>query len=204
MLGLILTTVLKDKMNQYIILDGEMGGIGNEYSLLTIYFQVTDDKFNPIDELDLFLKPDDGIYHVCGEAMSINQIDISIHDSKAITYKEGGTTLYKFLSKNSNGGNIKLVPVGHGMNGDLDQIFDKLISRKTWETFVSYRRLDTSVALQFLKACGLFPETVSGSLQSLTEYFNIIVDNFHNAKDDAIATKEVLKSMIDSINRMVT
>lgn len=186
----------------YIVLDGEMGGIGNKYSLLTMYFQITDDIFNPISELNLCLKPNDGDYVVCGEAMGVNQIDLRVHDSKSITYKEGGTALWNFLKNNSDGGKIKLVSIGHGYSGDLDQIFDKLMARKTWETYVSYRRLDTSVALQFLKSCGIFPETVSGSLESLVEYFHIVKEGeLHDAKTDTLATKEVLKKMIGMLKK---
>ncbi len=182
----------------YIALDGEMGGIGNVYSLLTMYFQVVDDKFNRLDELYLYLKPNDGNYVVCGEAMGVNRIDIFSHDYKAITYKEGGTALYEFLKKNSTNGSIKLVPIGHGCSGDFDQIFDKLMARKTWETFVSYRRIDTSIVLQFLKLCGSISQDVSGSLESLVTHFGITQEGqLHDAKTDVLATIEVLKRLVD-------
>lgn len=186
---------------KYAILDGEMGGIGLEYSLLTMYFQVTDDEFNQLGELYLKLKPDNGIYNVCGEAMGVNKIDIFSHDYTAVTYKAGGSMLYDFLKTHSNGGKIKLVPVGHGFSGDLDHIFDKLMSRKSWETFVSYRRLDTSVALQFLKACGKFPEEVSGSLESLVNYYEIPIEGeLHDAKTDVLMINQCLQRLIGTVN----
>jgi hypothetical protein len=197
---------MSNKPAAYIILDGEMGGIGLDKSLLTMYFRVTDKDFNLVDELYLYLKPNDNIYRVTGEAMSINKINLVEHDWKSVTYKEGGTALYNFLSKNSINivGSIKLVPVGHGMNGDLDHIWDKLISRNTWETFISYRRLDTSVALQFLKACDLFPDTVSGSLDSLIQHFGIKVEgNLHDARTDTLCTLECLKKMIAHLDLLI-
>ena len=46
----------------YLFLDNEMGGLEKEqYSLLTSYLLATDDNFNVIAELDLRLKPNDGI-----------------------------------------------------------------------------------------------------------------------------------------------
>lgn len=184
----------------YIILDTETGGIGIDKSLLTAYFMVCDDKFQKIDELYLRVKPDDGIYRVTGEAMGINKIDLSKHDLVAMPYKKAGTALYQFIEKNFGYRKERMVPVGHGMSGDLDHIFDKLISRPTWETFVSYRRLDTSVALQFLKSCDMFPETVSGSLESLVEHFDIKRSGeLHDAKIDAQLTKEVLVKLIEKV-----
>lgn len=180
----------------FIFLDGEMGGIGIEFSLLTISFLITDKNFNTLDELNLKLKPDVGGYIVTGEALGINHINLVEHDKDAIPYKKGGTILYNFLKKNSNNGSIKLISVGHGYSVDLDQIWDKLIGRPTWETFVSYRRLDTSVALQFLKMCGMFPDTVSGSLESLCKHFNINNGTLHDAKTDALNTRDVLKELI--------
>lgn len=180
-----------------------MGGIGTQYSLLTAYFLVCDDGFEKVDDLYLFVKPDDDIYRVTGEAMEINGINLVEHNRKAIACKKAGTVLYQFLQKNFGYRKERMVPVGHGMNGDLDQIFDKLMSRSTWETFVSYRRLDTSVVLQFLKSCKLFPETVGGSLESLVEYFYITKPgSLHDAKVDAELTKEVLVKLIEKVKRM--
>ena len=184
----------------YLILDTETGGIGLDKSLLTAYFLVCSDKFKKVDDLYLFVKPDDSIYLVTGEAMGINGINLVEHDKKAITYKKAGTVLYQFLERNFGYRKERMVPVGHGMSGDLDHIFDKLIGRSTWETFVSYRRLDTSVALQFLKSCGLFPETVSGSVESLVEYFDIKRNgSLHDAKVDTELTKEVLIKLIEKV-----
>lgn len=184
----------------YLIFDTETGGIGLDKSLLTAYFMVCDNEFKKIDELYLYVKPDDGIYRVTGEAMGINKINLVEHDKKAITYKKAGTALYQFIEKNFEYRKDRMVPVGHGMSGDLDHIFDKLMGRSTWETFVSYRRLDTSVALQFLKSCNVFPEIVSGSLESLVEHFGIKRNGeLHDAKVDAELTRDVLVKLIKLI-----
>lgn len=184
----------------YIVLDCETGGIGLDKSLLTYFFQITDDKFNPIADLSLAMKPDDGIYRVTGEAMGINKINLVEHDKIAIPYKKAGTELYNFLKTNFQGSDKRYVPVGHGMSGDLDQIFDKLMARATWETFCSYRRLDTSVACQFLRSCGMLPDTVSGSLESLANYFGLPKGTLHDCKYDALTTLEVLKKLTFIVN----
>ena len=179
----------------YLFLDNEMGGLERDkYSLLTSYLMVTDDNFNVIDDLYLFLKPDDGIYKVCGDAMNVNRIDLKQHDTTALTYKQGGTLLYNWLKKHTNDGAIKLIVVGHGIQGDVDWITYHLINRGSWEKFTSYRKLDTSVVCQFLKTCGKFPEEVSGSLESLVKHFNINPNestNFHDANYDTLMTYKV-------------
>ena len=189
----------------YLFLDNEMGGIGTQYSLLTVYLAHFTDDLVLVDDLYLYLKPDDGIYKVCGEAMNVNRIDLKVHDTRAITYKEGGTKLYNFLKNNSSTSN-RLVPVGHGIYGDIELIVHNLISRGSWDQWVSYRKLDTQAVCQFLKACGMFPENVSGSLESIAKYFGVIVseNELHDAKYDTLLSVEIfkcLKSLMTPVKR---
>lgn len=182
----------------YLFLDNEMGGLEKEkYSLLTVYLMLTDDNFNVIGDLYLHLKPEDGIYKVCAEAMNVNKIDLIAHDAIAITYKEGATSLYNFLKKFTEDGKIKAIVVGHGVYGDVDWIIHHLMSRGSWEKFTSYRKLDTSAVCQFLRSCGLFPEDVSGSLMSLAKHFGVKVDESkaHDAKYDTEITFQVFQQM---------
>jgi len=96
----------------FLALDTETGGIGPDKSLLTLYAVALDDNLNPVAfsgddfkvaggilELDLKLKPDDGIYRVTGEALGINGINLSEHDKEAIPCKKAGTLLYEFLER---------------------------------------------------------------------------------------------------------
>ena len=187
-----------------------MGGTTLDYSLLTSYFLILDKDLNPIDELYLYLRPDDGVYKVCGQAMNVNRIDLKVHDTKAITYKEAGTKLYQFLKKNASVGHSilpgvnkidRLIPVGHGIYGDISFITHFLMKQETWETFVSYRKLDTQAVCQFLKACGKFPDEVSGSLESIGKYFGIALNEneLHDAKTDTLLTVEVFKKLKELI-----
>lgn len=175
-----------------------MGGLEkDQYSLLTVYLVMTDDNFNILGDLYLYLKPNDGIYKVCARAMEVNKINLVEHDKKAITYKEGATALYNFLSKHTDGGKIKATVVGHGIYGDVEWILHHLISRNSFENFTSYRKLDTSSTCQFLKSVGLFPEDVSGSLVSLAKHFKVTVDESlaHDAKYDTLLTLGVFMAM---------
>jgi DNA polymerase III epsilon subunit-like protein len=191
----------------YLFLDVETGGIGSEYSLLTSYFLATDNDFNKVSDLYLYLKPDDGVYKVCGPAMGVNKIDLYKHDLHAIPYKTGATQLYNWLRDLTKDGQIKLNVVGHNVGGDRDRIVQYLISRGSWEKFTSYRLRDTQSISGYLKDCQLIPEDVSGSLESLIKYFGIEIDvnALHDAKYDTEKTLAVFlkltKMLKDMVNR---
>ena len=177
-------------------MDCEMGGRDLKYSLLTAYFMVTDADFKGLGELYLRVKPDDGDYIVSGQGMSVNKIDLAEHDKIAIPYKQAKPLLFDFLKK--HGSSNRVTPVGHGVKGDIEFVWKYLISTGSWEQFCTYHYLDTSVALQFLRACGKMPEDQDGSVSALAEYFGIDTSkmNLHDAKVDTQLTALVLKNLI--------
>lgn len=185
---------------KYLVLDTESGSRHSTSTLLTAYFMVTDENFNILDELYLTLKPDnDEHYIVDAQGLGVNKIDLVQHDKIALPYKQVKPTLYQFLMKNA-GGN-KLVPVGHAVKGDIKRIVDNLLSEGSWENFCSYHYIDTSVVLQFLRACGKMPLDCDGSVEALATYFNINQKagddaNYHNAKFDTIITSKILQKFI--------
>lgn len=180
--------------SRYLFTDAEMGGIGLEKSLLSAFFLITDDKFNPIDSLELLTKPNDGVYNVTGEALRINKIDLPLHDLSAVTYNKAGTMLYNFLIKNSP--KDKLIPVGHCIKGDILHYTDKLISEGSWEKFVSHNCLDTCVIAKYLQVVGKLPE-MSISLSNLKDYFKVVLPGeSHNAKYDVEVSVVVLNEMM--------
>lgn len=185
----------------YLFLDNETGGIGTEYSLLTTYLVILNDSFEKISDLYLYLKPDDGVYRVCGRAMGINKINLAKHDEIALTYKEGGTQLYNFLKNATDDGKIKLTVCGHGIHGDVEMILHYLMSRGSFEKFTSYRKLDTQGVVQFLKTCGIFKDEITGSLSSMATFFGINVqsESLHDAKYDTELTVEVFKKLRERI-----
>jgi len=172
-----------------------MGGRDLKYSLLTAYFLVTDDRFKPIAELYLRVKPDDGVYIVCGQGMGVNGINLQEHDKIAVPYKQAKATLFNFLKLNAGCG--KLTPVGHGVRGDIDHIIDKLISEGSWEQFCTYHYIDTSVVLQFLRACGKMPADCDGSVSALAKFFAIPVEgDLHDASVDTKVTCAILERFV--------
>ncbi len=187
-------------MLNYLHLDCEMGGRDLKYSLLTSYYMVTDANFKVIDSLYLHTKPDDGDYLVCAQGMACNKIDLVQHDKIAIPYKQARGVLYNFLKKHSAEGGRKLTPVGHGVRGDIDHILDKLISWGSWEQFCTYHYVDTSIVLQYLRACGKLPMNIDGSVIGLVEYFDLPLPtkvDWHDAQFDTLMTMFVYQKMVE-------
>jgi hypothetical protein len=192
--------IMDPMKTRYLFLDCEMGGIGLQYSLLTAAFYVTNRFFEPIAELDLMVKPDDGDYILTAKGMGVNKIDIVAHDKAATTYKQSKPALYDFLSH--QGREIRLVPVGHGVKGDIAHIIKNLISVGSWETFCTYHYIDTSVVLQFLRSCGKMPDDIEGSVTGLAKYFHINQKagddaQYHNAMFDAKITAKIYQKMVE-------
>jgi hypothetical protein len=188
-------------MNKYLILDNEMGGRDLRYSLLQSAFIVVDNSFNEVARLTLNVKPDDGDYILSGQGMSVNKIDIAQHDTNALPYKSVKSTLYSFLSEHTNNAQFKLIPIGHGVSGDIDFVIKSLISEGSWYKFCRYQFIDTSVVLQFLRDCGKMPLDCDGSVAKLAEYFNIfVIGQLHDAMVDAELTWKIYKKMVNLIN----
>lgn len=187
----------------FLAVDTETGGIGPEVSLLTAYLAVLNDRFEILDELDLAIKPDDGVYSVTAEALSINKINLVQHQEKAITSGKAGELLREFLIKNSRSGIIKLVPLGHNVAFDVEKIYQNLLNKKEAQKYVSYRMLDTGSTGQFLKAANLIPESVSGSLGSYVKHFGIKEREAHTARGDVEMTVDVMKAMIGAVEKFL-
>ncbi len=176
-------------------MDCEMGGRDLKYSLLTAFFMVTDANHNVLGELYLRVKPDDGDYIVSGQGMAVNGIDLIEHDKIAMPYKQAKSILFNFLKTHS--ALSKLTPVGHGVKGDIEHVIDKLISPGSWEQHNTYHYIDTSVVLQFLRACGKMPLDCDGSVKALATYFGIPVDGvLHDAAVDTKVTAAVFRKMV--------
>lgn len=180
---------------KYLVTDVETGGFEGT-SLLTAYFGVLDEKFNLIDELELFLRPKDHIYCVEAQALVVNKIDLIEHEKKAIPYSDGGTMLFNFLKRNSMDGLIKLEPLGHNVVFDIVRIKKDLVSEGSWLKFVSYRLRDTGGIGNFLKDQGKIPKEISGSLGSYCDYFSIDKSKAHDARGDCMMVVELYKRMI--------
>lgn len=188
---------------KYLALDNETGGLAHHYpSLLSTYLLALDENFNTVAELDLLVKPEDGVYAVTAEALNVNKINLIEHDKIAITEREAKTAIKNFLYKLNPDGKDKLVPIGHNVYFDiafLTRSYGLDLNPGTWNKYVSYRVLDTGTIAAFLKASSKMPEDLKGSLGALADYYNIeFPEKYrHTAKGDTLATVEVLKRMLN-------
>ena len=178
----------------YLFVDTETGGIGLDKSLLTVGFLVVDDDLEIKYNLLYKVKPKDGVYNITAEALSINKINLIEHDKEAITYEEAGSQLYEMLSAWGNDGKNKLIVVGKNVSFDLQQIWDKLLRRKSWEHFCSYRVIDITSIQMVLISLGQITPTV-GSLADLCQHYHIPVVDSHTADGDCLLTLECYKAM---------
>lgn len=180
----------------YYATDIETGGISKDTSLLTCYSAILDSQLNIIDDLYLYVKPDDNKYVVEGQGMKINGINLAEHDAKALTYKQAGTEFYKFLQKNK-GENV-LKPLGHNIRFDLEKLANTIISHNSLWQFISYRTLDTGTIAGFAAELGLLPKELNAGLASLAEYFGVgkQTEFNHDARHDVMLTIGVYKGLL--------
>lgn len=182
----------------YLPMDNETGGLQEGVSLLSTYMEVVDEDDKVIDSLELYVRPNNGLYKVEAQGLEVNKINLVEHDKIAITYSEAGQILFKFLKKNSNDGAIKLIPVGKNVAGDVRWLQEHLLGKKTMDKFVSYRVLDITGIAMALQIKGKLPSDIGLSLTSLVNHFGIIIPGaLHEAKYDTQATMAVWKKMLE-------
>ena len=183
----------------YLALDTETGGLGDKVSLLSLYVQILDKNFNKLDEIELFTKPNDGIYMVEAGGLAINKINLIEHDKVALTYSDAGQKLYKFLQKNSRNGELKLIPLGKNVHFDMEGVYRTLVQKKSVDKFVSYRAIDITTLARCLQIQGKIPAGMSLSLGSLYDYLKLtgtVIGNAHEAKFDTEVTVAVFKELL--------
>lgn len=180
----------------YLSVDVETGGLGLETSLLSIGLVLADDNFQVLLEKELFVKPDNKLYCLQAEGMTVNKIDIVEHDKKAISYRDANNFLRVQLHNWSAQGKNKLTVVGKQVRSDLMQIWDKVLKREAWENFCSHRLIDISSVFMFLRDLGKYPKDMKGGLADLLNYHRLATDGQHNALWDARMTLFVYQRML--------
>lgn len=184
-----------NKHAHYVVFDTETGGTDTQCSLLSATFLTLDKDMNPMTLLELQVKPDSGIYSVTAEALSINKISLAQHDKIATTYTEAANALEAFLRIESNNGQFKITPIGHNVDFDLGFVKQYLLPQKTWEQYVSYRKICTASVAAFLKASGVLAQNQGISLGALAKHYRIPTGTLHNATEDVKITAAVLRKM---------
>ena len=185
----------------YISIDTETGGFGVDKSLLTLSIVLLNENLQvvPYGTFDIGLIPDDRVYKVDPEALAVNKINLVELAKTALPYKEAKSVLYDYLLKHSNCGKVKLIPIGKQVTGDILKIQQCLISKNSWEQFVSYQVLDVSSIFRFLQLLKVYPKEMGGSLKELLAYYNLDSSNQHNALADAFYTVQVLEKMMEHV-----
>jgi oligoribonuclease (3'-5' exoribonuclease) len=191
----------------YLLWDTETGDLEPDTGdLLTAYFAIVDEDLRVVDELDLKLKPNDGRLPIANAgALKVNGIDLRAHlaDPETVTYAEGKTKLVtlikKYLKKTGRYSNIR--PAGYNCPFDVKFTQAYLLPAEEWNSMLHYKQIDVMQYVDFLKLCGIFPPSL-GSLNTVIEHLQLPKRQFHTAKDDSLATLDVLKNILGMMKKL--
>jgi DNA polymerase III epsilon subunit-like protein len=179
---------------KYFLFDCETGGSRDkDVSLLTLYGLTLDEKLNPLDSIDLYVAPEDGVYRIEAEALEVNNIVLVEHHKRAVKSSMASAAFIKFLLKTESN-QKKLVPVGHNVEYDVT-FAKKLVGEQWWGAGFTKRTLDTAGIARFLQL-GKLIDVPNPTLENLSAYFKIPYINSHTAAGDVHLTLEVLRAMI--------
>lgn len=189
---------------RYFFYDTETGGNHTGVSLLTLSGIILDENLNELDDIDLKIKPNDGIYKVEAEALAINGINLVEHDKEAITEREAAAHLRAFLwdwsyERGSKDPKPKIT-VG-GWNTYWDNAFVEKYLLPDFNDLISRHLFDAASIAVLLKNMGLLPRDFHISLKNLAKHYNVeFVKNAHDAKSDITATVAVVKCMLKQLS----
>jgi DNA polymerase III epsilon subunit-like protein len=195
----------------YLSIDTETGGIGLDKTLLEISLIAFNEKFEIIEKLTRLVKPDDNVYHIDPSSLRIHKIDLGQHRETAVHYVTMKSLLYDFLYRHKVS-----IPVGFGVKSDIDQICDKILSRKSWDSLVSTMPIEISTLARLIEQLGGPPTT---SLEGLGERYRLVHREYisdeieapihkiltsaglplHRAEPDAILNIEVFKKICEEL-----
>jgi len=180
------------------------GLVATKHSILTAYFCIIDDNFNVIDELDIKLKPDDGVLqlglNVDQQALDVNGINIDKHlaDPNTLPYTEAKKAIVAFWKKHHTGGRWPtLRPCGHNIPFDLNFLagqlgFDEDERKKLG---VHYQVLDTQPICNHKKEIGAWPEKIA-RLGDIVDFLGVKKRAAHNAKEDTLMWIDCYKEIV--------
>ena len=181
----------------YLWYDCETGGTDRDvHTLLTAYFAIYNEQWEKLDELELFMKPDEGDIVAVQEALEVTGIGIKSHleDPRTITMSEAKKVLIEFLEKHKIKGKRRhFRPCGQNIGFDENFVMAQLVPEEEWRKLVHYRAIDTLQILTFLQDVGFLPKEL-GNLGSQVEYFSIPEGKAHDAKEDIRMTVDVYRA----------
>lgn len=180
----------------YVWFDTETSGISPKiHSVLTAYFAVYDENLNFIDEIELFLKPDNGEIVAEEQALKINGINLNDHlkNPKTLTYSQGKEKILDFFSKHKQK-NKKMRPSGHNIEFDKNFIMGQIMTEEEWSKYIHHNSLDTLRIVTFLQDIGMVPNDI-GKLTDFVDHFGISKRDAHDAREDVKMNVEVYKKL---------
>lgn len=192
---------------QIVFVDTESGGTDPvENPVLTLgacLFDVM--KGEILETYDVRIKHDD-YSNVTPEALGVNGIDLEAHHNHPLAeYPHqakqsfmdwlGGFRKRKELS----------VLGGHNLGFDEGFMVLGLTDEKGFGfplyNFFHYRKVDTQMLATIMRHAGLLPIKKT-SLEAVTKFFGIEVENYHTALDDAVATAKAYYAMLSVLKEL--
>lgn len=182
---------------RFAFIDTETGGvIPGKHSLLSIGIVVWDLSEGIIAQKEFYIKSKR--YIVTKEAQRINKFDRVKHNKVAeepsVVIEKLLSFLYEYFPQNT------FIPLaGHNVQFDIN--FLKAFLKKqnrSYNQYFSHRAIDTYSVYKTLILSHLISENINSSHDAFS-YFNIKVDQRHNALSDCIATVKLYENMIQLI-----
>jgi oligoribonuclease (3'-5' exoribonuclease) len=171
------------------------------HSVLTAYFAIYNEKLEFIDELELFLKPDNGKVVAEEQALKVNKINLEEHlkNPNTITYSESKVKILEFLKKHKPKGRSKLRPSGHNIEFDKKFIIENdILDEEEWASCLHHNPIDTLRIVTFLQDIGVLPDDI-GRLTDFVEHLGVAKRDAHDAREDVKMNVEgykILKNML--------
>lgn len=181
----------------YIALDTETGGTRPvaDYSLLEVGAVLFNKDGIVLDELELAVAPEGGIYRVTAGAMRVNGIDLVEHAQRAVPAERAAQLLTAFVAPYN-----KPVLVGWNVGFDRDYIAYHLIGEAQMMMLFNYRSIDLHAAMNVAALADRMPYTTG--LEATARFFGLLGDDErqeHRALGDTHLTVQVFNRMRDFI-----
>lgn len=178
-------------------LDTETGGTrpASNYSLLEVGAVAATIDGSVMDELELAIQPEDGIYRVTERALALNGIDLSGHAERAMPATRAAQLLVAFAAPYT-----QALLMGWNVNFDREYIETHLLDVPTVGKLFGYRTFDLHAAMLMAATAGRMPYTKS--LQETARFFGLLGDDEqqeHRALADAHLAVQVYNRMRDFI-----
>ena len=182
----------------FLFIDTETGGIDpNKHSLLSIACVIWSRNTGIVDKAEFFIKSKK--YMVTKKAKEINGFNRDEHNLIAQDPKDVLGKMLEFVYKHFE--KDVLIPIiGHNVQFDVN--FLKVFFQKNGRSFnqyFSHRIIDTYSIYKTIEISRRIDESIDSSTDAF-KYFNIKVENRHNAMGDCLATVELFEKLVKVIS----